>query len=150
MLSYKGLVLKGNNMNSKNISKTIDEIANKFNIDFIVYFGSYQTEFYNKESDIDIAFLAAAPMDLDTYSHFLEALIFYHRKSEIDLIDLKKAEPVLRFEIAKSGRVLYEREKDLFNTYSFFYIKRFYELKPVIEEEMRTISENIRMVISND
>jgi len=112
-----------------------------------VYFGSYQTEFYNSESDIDIAYLSARILSPDEKMQLLEDLIKFHRKSEIDLVDLIKAEPVLRYEIAVNGRVFYEREQGLFERYRLFYIKRFYELRPVIEEEVRKIGESIKEVL---
>ncbi|NLV92612.1 MAG: hypothetical protein GX030_09520 [Firmicutes bacterium] len=77
-------------------------------------------------------------------------LIIAHRKSEIDLVDLQTAEPILRREIALKGRVLYEAEPGLFERYSLFYIKDFYELRPLIQAEMARIMEKVRVVIGND
>ena len=80
----------------------------------------------------------------------LEELIIFHRKSEIDLVDLRSAEPILRYEIAKDGKLLYEREEGLFERYRLFYIKRFYELRPLIEEELNRISNSIKEVLASD
>ncbi|NJD04143.1 MAG: hypothetical protein FIA99_16470 [Ruminiclostridium sp.] len=137
-------------MPDQSASYSINEIAEKYNIEFLVHFGSFQTEFYKRESDIDIAFLSGKQLDIDRQVKLLEDLVVFHRKSEMDLVDLRKAEPILRYEIAKSGRVLFEKEKGLFERYSLFYIKRFYELKPVIEEELRLIGKSINEVIAND
>lgn len=134
-------------MESNIIKKSIDEIACSYKIDFLVYFGSYQTKYYNSESDIDIAFLSSELLDNDKRVNLLEELILYHRKSEIDLVDLRTAEPVLRYEIAKNGRVLYEKEEGLFEKYSLFYIKRYYELRPLIAEEIKNIGKKIMEMI---
>jgi predicted nucleotidyltransferase len=99
----------------------------------MVYFGGYQTEYYNRKSDIDIAFLAAEPLTVSERMSLLEKLIIFHRKSEIDLLDLITAESILKYEIARTGRVFYESEDRLFERYGLYYIKKFYELKPVIE-----------------
>jgi predicted transposase/invertase (TIGR01784 family) len=69
---------------------------------------------------------------------------------EIDLVDLRSAEPILRYEIAKDGKLLYEREEGLFERYRLFYIKRFYELRPLIEEELNRISNSIKEVLASD
>ena len=79
----------------------------------------------------------------------MEDLIKYHRKSEIDLVDLKIAQPILKYEIATNGRVIYEKEQGLFDKYSLFYIKHYYELKSVINEELRMIAQDIKEVVEN-
>jgi predicted nucleotidyltransferase len=134
-------------MESYLFKKGIDKIAYNYNILFIVYFGSYQTKYYNSESDIDIAFLSSNLLDNKKRINLLEELILYHRKSEIDLVDLKTAEPILRYEIAKNGRVLFEKEEGLFERYSLFYIKRYYELKPVINEGKKNVGKKIMEMI---
>lgn len=51
--------------------------------------------------------------------------------------------------MARSDRVLYERETGLFERYRLFYIKQSYELKPVLEAELKKIGEYIREVIDH-
>jgi len=130
-------------------NEVLHTIVEKYNMKMLVYFGSYQTEYYNKDSDIDIAFLTARPIALDDQISLLEDIIHFHRKSEIDLVDLRKADPVLRYEVALNGRVLYEKEEGLFERYGLFYIKRFYELKPIIEEDMKRIGREIEEVLKD-
>ena len=86
------------------INIKIEDIAKKYNINFLVYFGSYNTPYFNKESDIDIAFLAEKPLSYEKSMELLEELIHYHKKCEIDLVDLNRAEPLIKYEIAKNGR----------------------------------------------
>ena len=131
------------------IPENLEPIIQKYNLMLLVYFGSYGTEFYHHESDIDIAFLSVEDMTPENKLFLLEDLIKYHKKSEVDLVDLRIAEPILRYEIALHGRVLYEKEENLFEKYRLFYIKRFYELKPVIEEEIRRIGLSVKEVIGN-
>jgi predicted nucleotidyltransferase len=129
------------------LTEPIEMIAQKFGIEFLIYFGSYQTAYYRRESDIDIAFLAKTPLLVEQKLQLLEKLILFHRKSEIDLVDLRTAEPLLRYEVAAKGRVLYEKEPELFERYRLFYIKQSYELKPVFEAEFQKIRASIREVI---
>ena len=128
---------------------SITEIANKYDIDVLAYFGSYQTEYYNKESDIDVGFLSSRTLSTDELCSLLEELIIFHRKSEIDLVDLRTADPILRYEVALNGRVLYEREKGLFEKYSLYYIKRHYELKHVMEDRVKRIGKAIEEVLED-
>jgi predicted nucleotidyltransferase len=128
---------------------TLNEIVEKYNIELLVYFGSYGTKFYNSESDIDIAFLSASYLSIQEKLELLEDLIHYHKKSEIDLVDLRTADPVLRYEIAVNGRVLFEKEENLFERYSLFYIKSIYEHKSVLEDKMRKIAISVEEVLNN-
>lgn len=125
----------------------IKEIVEKYKIKILVYFGSYGTEYYHNESDIDIAYLSDSDLSFEEQNTFLEDLIKFHKKSEIDLVDLKSADPILRFEIARNGRVLYEKEPNLFDRYSLYYIKRIYELRPVIKEQIHQIGLSIEEVL---
>lgn len=129
--------------------QNINGIAEEYSLKLLIYFGSYGTSLYNNDSDIDIAFLSVDSLSESEKIKLLEDLIKIHRKSEIDLVDLRTAEPILRYEIAVNGRVLYEKEEYLFERYRLFYIKRFYELKPVIEEELKNISMAIREVLED-
>ncbi|WP_243662837.1 type VII toxin-antitoxin system MntA family adenylyltransferase antitoxin [Hydrogenispora ethanolica] len=129
---------------------SISDVAARYGLRFLVYFGSYGTEYYHRESDIDLAFLAEADLSPEQCYQLLEELILVHRKSEIDLVDLKTADPVLRNEVARDGRVLYEQEPGLFERYALFYIKRYYELRPILAEEMRRIGQHIREVLGNE
>lgn len=128
---------------------TLNEIVEKYNIELLVYFGSYGTKFYNSESDIDIAFLSSSYLSIQEKLELLEDLIHYHKKSEIDLVDLRTADPVLRYEIAVNGRVLFEKEENLFERYSLFYIKSIYEHKSVLEDKMRKIAISVEEVLNN-
>ncbi len=66
-----------------------------------------------------------------------KSLVLLHRKSEIDLIDLQTAEPVLRYVIATEGTVLFEREEGLFERYALFYVKQFHEFRPILQQQMK-------------
>jgi len=127
----------------------LEDIMEKYSIVFAVYFGSYQTKYYNSESDIDIAFLSKRILSADEKLDLLKDLIIFHKKSEIDLVDLRTAEPLLKNEIGRTGRILYESEPGIFERYALFYIKNFYELKDSIDYEMKKIKNAIREFVKN-
>lgn len=122
----------------------ITAIAHRYNLKLLVYFGSYLTEWYLKDSDIDLAFLADQPLTSLEKMELHKELIIAHRKSDIDLVDLQTAETVLRYAVATDGKVLFEREEGMFERYALFYIKQFYEMRPYIQEEMRQLAKEIR------
>lgn len=132
------------------LQQELVEIANRYRLELLICFGSYMTEYYHDESDIDLACLSEHPLELEDRMNLLRELSLAYRKSEIDLVDLQTADPVLRCEVAINGRLLYEREEGLFERYGLYYVKRFYELRPIIEEEMEAITRRIREVVEGD
>jgi predicted nucleotidyltransferase len=71
-----------------------------------VLFGSQVRGRSRDRSDVDVALLADSVVDLD--AAFL-ALAPRLRSSRLDLVDLRRAGPLLAFEVARHGRVLFER-----------------------------------------
>ncbi len=102
------------------------------------------TEDYGANSDVDIAFLACSPLSGVEKWELYKSLVLLHRKSEIDLIDLQTAEPVLRYVIATEGTVLFEREEGLFERYALFYVKQFHEFRPILQQQMKKLSKDIK------
>ncbi|MCK9524448.1 MAG: nucleotidyltransferase domain-containing protein [Limnochordia bacterium] len=125
-------------------SAVVNEIAQSYDLRLLIYFGSYQTEFYGPDSDIDIAYLAGHPLTTQERMGLHKDLMLAHRKSEVDLVDLQTADPILRYEIAREGRILFEVEKGLFDRYALFYVKRIYELRPIIKDRMRILMKEIK------
>lgn len=129
----------------------IGELATRFHLKLLVYFGSFLTANFRPDSDIDIAFLADRPLSSMEKWDLCKELIILHRKSEIDLVDLQTAEPILRYVVAHEGKLLFEREEGLFDRYALFYTKRLYELGPLIREQMRrTVAEIKELELDGD
>ncbi|MEW6229485.1 MAG: nucleotidyltransferase domain-containing protein [Bacillota bacterium] len=92
------------------------EVAGKFLRDrlsphLIVLFGSAATgKAFRPESDVDLAFLRDG--FLNDYDRFLlaqELAVILGR--EVDLIDLDRASTVLRAEVIRTGRTVYEGDR---------------------------------------
>lgn len=88
-------------------------LIQKYRINLLLSFGSYGTERFTPESDIDLAYQAASALTPKEELQLLQDLILLFRRDRIDLVNLSKASPLLMFEIATKGRVLYE-ENDAF------------------------------------
>ena len=92
----------------------LDRINQQYPIEFAYLFGSFATEKYNKESDIDIAI-----MFQEKYQFKKEAIIkgniiamgmkYFQRK--LDVISLNSATPLLKYEVVKKGSLLKESKR---------------------------------------
>ncbi len=89
--------------------KSIGKIAKDYNLILLIYYGSFGTEHYNENSDIDIGYLSDKVLTTEEKENLYKDLMIYHMKGDIDLLDLKTSEPVIRFEAVKNLRILYEK-----------------------------------------
>lgn len=94
------------------MEKIIIEIIQKYITPKLIYiFGSYNTEYFNKESDIDIAVLSENKITEENMWKIKLDLINETGK-EIDFIDLNSAGIILKKEVVYKGKaIFFEDEK---------------------------------------
>lgn len=90
-------------------------LIKKYDIQLLLTFGSYQTERFTKDSDIDLGYLAKRDLSSEEELQLLRDFIILYRRDRIDLVNLAKASPLLMFETATHGRVLYEENDSFLN-----------------------------------
>ncbi|MFA6808487.1 MAG: nucleotidyltransferase domain-containing protein [Eubacteriales bacterium] len=93
----------------------LTDIINKYNLYLLVTFGSYNTEKFHKESDIDVAYLAKEVLSTQQEYELLHDIVLYFKRDKIDLVNLSKAVPLLLYEIACNSQVLYEENNSYLN-----------------------------------
>lgn len=96
------------------LGEFLDQINKQYPIEFVYLFGSFATEKYNKESDIDIAI-----MFQEKYESKKEVIIkgnivdmgmkYFQRK--LDVISLNSATPLLKYEVVRKGILLKESKR---------------------------------------
>jgi len=85
-------------------------------IDAIYIFGSHGSLYETQDSDLDIAILALASIDpIQRWELAQDIAYIIHR--DVDLIDLRSASTVLRFEIISSGKRVFCRDSDLCDSF---------------------------------
>lgn len=94
-------------------------IAEKYGLKLLVVFGSHGTVRQTKSSDIDLGFCTASVLSPEQLLELMMDLSVNFQKSEVDLVDLDRAVPLLAYEIACKGRVLHESE----NAFLLFKLK---------------------------
>lgn len=105
-----------------------ENIAEKYHLDLLVVFGSYGTaDFHYGESDIDVAFLAGEKLSGKEVLELVNNLTSIIKYSKIDLVDLSKASGLLKYEVASKGRKIYERQEGLFERYSLYCYRYYYD-----------------------
>ncbi len=111
-------------------------LIKKYDIKLLLTFGSYLTERFTKDSDIDLAYLAKRNLGPEEELELLKGFILLYRRDRIDLVNLRKASPLLMYETATNGRVIYE-END-----SFLYFKLKASARYADTEHLRRMRRN--------
>ncbi len=99
-------------------------------------FGSHAKGTARDSSDVDIALCCAPRMSLGdelALAARLEEIV----ERTVDLVDASAEDVLLRFEIASSGRVLFERTPNLFTSFVFHAVMQYWDEGPMLERAQR-------------
>lgn len=110
-------------------------------IRFVVLFGSQVAGSECENSDFDVAVLTKKGKDLSALENYSDILVFISEAFgipdyRIDLTNLNKANPFLKYEVVSSGRLLYGDEdeyadfragafKDYIDTQPLFHLEKY-------------------------
>lgn len=91
------------------ISDIKDRLAPLFveeGLSLIILFGSIVSGTSHARSDVDIAFLYSRKVDILELTNRASRLL---KTDRVDVVDLGLAPPLLKFAVAKTGKIVYER-----------------------------------------
>ena len=66
-------------------------------------------------------------MQPDEYLQLIRDLSAFFQYDRLDLIDLRRASGLLKFEIAGKGRVLFQSKPDFFERYRLYFLRYSYD-----------------------
>jgi predicted nucleotidyltransferase len=122
---------------------SIDEIKAKLAplfedeaLQFVLLFGSQSSGQAQAESDIDLGFLYDEPVDLLNLTNKVIQLLC---KDRVDVVDLRRANPLLCYSAARQGKLLYERCPGLFNRFYSLSFRRYVDTKKLRDARQRAI-----------
>ena len=105
-------------------------------VELVVLFGSVVSGRARAESDVDVAVYATGPADLDEVYRVLAPRVGSDR---LDLVDLRRASPLLMMEVARHGRVLFERRPGIFRRFQAFASRRYCDTAKLRHAQRRAI-----------
>lgn len=92
------------------IEVNIQKLVNEFNISLIYVFGSYAKGTNKENSDLDIGILIDGSTPPMTRLSILNEIVGILDREDIDLIILNEADEVLKFQVIKYGKLIYEKD----------------------------------------
>ena len=105
-------------------------------LQLLVLFGSAVKGRARTTSDLDLAVLCDGPAELDPLYLALAPRLRTHR---LDLVDLRRAGPILAFEVARSGFPLFEKFPGLFRQFQSLASRRYADTRKLREAQRRSI-----------
>lgn len=118
------------------------DIIKKYKIKLLVLFGSYADKSNKPDSDLDLAYTSEGLLKKEEELSLLQDLVSFYQKGDLDLVDLKKASPTLKLEIANKGKLLYGSEEDFLN-FQLYAASRFADSKFLRIERENYLKERL-------
>jgi len=128
-----------------NKKQLIKKIAQKYSIELFLLFGSRVTGKIHKESDYDIAYLSSRKLNLDEEGRLINELLFIvgeHDERMINLVNIRKASPLLLYAMTSNAQVIFEKEPAIFARLRAYAFKKYIETKPLYEERKKRLQEH--------
>ena len=105
-------------------------------LQLLVLFGSAVKGRRTSARDIDLAVQCDGPADLDALYLAVAPRLGTDR---VDLVDLRRAGPLLAFEVARTGRLLFERQPGTFRQFQSFASRRYCDTEKLRRAQRRAI-----------
>jgi len=93
-------------LDERRLAEQLAPLFHRPEIRLVVLFGSAATGRRHGGSDLDLAILGDTPLDLVELTN---RVITLTHVNDVDLVDLRRAPPLLAMEVARHGRLLHER-----------------------------------------
>jgi len=119
--------------NLDKIKEKTAKLAKKYDLDLLVLFGSQVSGRTHKKSDYDIGFISKHPKGLEEEIRMEFELSEDLRVGKIDLVNLKKASPLLMKSVTDNSILLYQREPTLYARFKIYALKLFIEARRLFD-----------------
>jgi uncharacterized protein len=128
--------LMATRLDVNHLSALLAPLREPYRIQLIILFGSSVTGRRGPESDLDLAILGEAPLDLVAGTTDVIRLL---HTDQVDVVDLRRASPLLAMEVARSGRLLYEREPGMHVRFISLAVRRYIDTKKLRDAQKDAI-----------
>jgi predicted nucleotidyltransferase len=108
--------------------KEFSDFCKAHGIELAILFGSQATGTAKPESDIDLGVWLTKPTR--QHRELQHDLINFLKTDTIDLVILNYASPLLKFQVAKTGKPLYQKEPGAFAAYCSLALRQHSDAKP--------------------
>lgn len=118
-----------------------DRLAPLFQEDglkLVLLFGSTVTGNTHRQSDIDIGFLFDGEMDTLVLTNKVIRLL---KTDNVDVVDLNRASPLLKFSASRNCQVLFEKRPGVFSVFSSLAFRRYVDTKKLRDAQHLVVKD---------
>lgn len=101
--------------------KQIQEIGKKFDLVFVIIFGSVVNGKRTPRSDLDIGVLMENKPEYKDFKKLYSAFSKVFETENVDLRFLNRADPFFRFQVVKNGKLIYGDRTEFDKYFSYAY-----------------------------
>lgn len=95
----------------------IKAVAEKYDLEFVVLFGSQATGQTHKKSDVDVAVISRSKPD---WSSLIGDFYSLFRREDVEAVNLAMASPTLWRAAARDGQLLYEKNEGFYRRWKIY------------------------------
>lgn len=136
--ALRGTLFKS--MNTTELNQVLQDFGTKKGFDLFVLFGSRARGTSTKESDLDLAFVSSKKEDLLSLT---DELIQATHENNIDLVDLRRCDPLVGMLALKEGKLLVRKPGALGETSSYI-SRRYSDTQKFRNAEKRSIDDFLK------
>jgi predicted nucleotidyltransferase len=129
------------NLSLTEIKQRLTPLFHEPGLQIVLLFGSRVSGRVHSGSDIDLGILFDSPVDLVRMTSRVTGLLHTER---VDLVDLRRASPLLTFSAARQSDLLYERSAGLFNQFFSLSFRRYIDTKKLRDAQKKIIQNFLK------
>jgi len=118
------------------IKNRLTPLFNEEGLRLVLLFGSFASGKEYQESDIDLGFLFDRPIDILALTNRVIQLL---RTDRVDVVDLSRANPLLKYSAIRQGKVLFEQTPGLFNIFQSLTFRIYIDTKKLRDAQEKAI-----------
>ncbi|MEK7700992.1 MAG: nucleotidyltransferase domain-containing protein [candidate division NC10 bacterium] len=124
------------------LAAQLEDVARRFpELDLLVMFGSTARGAGHGGSDVDLGLLS--PLATSATRQELEVAFARAGRRRVDLVDLQEASPLLRFEIARDGVLVWEGRPHAWQDFKARAMVDWWDWKPMAERLQRAAARRL-------
>lgn len=124
--------------------KTFARFCQREHVTLAVLFGSKANGRSTPRSDVDLAFWLTGRQVDGQELRLTNELMQQLHCNEVDVVVLNHANPLLQWQVASTGKLLYERESGRFHQFQIYAMKRFDDSKHLFALQDRFLDRVVK------
>lgn len=119
------------------------KLAKIYRLQLLLLFGSQAEGGQHARSDFDVAYYSRQDLDLLEEAQLAVDLVSVVKSEAVDLVNMKKAPPLLLYAIFISPKILYAKDMFFFYAMQAYALKKYAEAKPLFALRSKRLQDII-------